>query len=48
MILDQELIHDSQDKPIDLNQGKKEFKVEKAEYKDSSATWLREFRRKYY
>ena len=29
VILDQGLIHDSQDRPIDLNQSKKEFSVEK-------------------
>ena len=39
VILDQELIHDSQDKPIDLNQGKKDFNIERDEYKINLNTW---------
>ena len=44
VILDQELIHDSQDKPIDLNQGKKEFTTERSEYKMSLNTWSEEYK----
>ena len=46
MILDQELIHDSQDKPIDLNQGKKEFAIERSEYQVKVQSWHSDYTRR--
>ena len=46
VILDQELIHDSQDKPIDLNQGKKDFNNERDEYKINLNQWYGDYQRR--